>query len=225
MARSPRGAHISCSHFVAEVVPPDEPKGGGAYPIRMNDIPDNIDDFVDDLLNAGGTDNHAHDQAPATSDGLGSQESLLDISSQEFRDAGMTSQDFRDIAHAMHAMPSGDVPPSNYGLGISDLLAPGVGPGTLVPVSEPGPSNRMIQWEDLNLMIVHHEVHKRDPLRDGSIECAAHLNMHPPACAGAVVPMGDKPPTQTPCTSARARRAYRARLCLRAALSRAPIPR
>ena len=145
----------------------------------LNDmIPDNIDDFVHDLLNAGGTDNHAHDQAPATFDGLGSQESLLDISSQEFRDAGMTSQDFRDIAQAM---PSGDVPPSNYELGISDLLAlPGVGPGTLVPVSEPGPSNRIIPWEDLNLMIVHHEVHKRNPLQDGSIECAARLNMHPP---------------------------------------------
>ena len=173
----------------------------------LNDmIPDII---VDDLLNAVGTDNHAHDQAPATFDGFGSQESLPEI----------TSQDFRDIAQAM---PSEDVPPSTYGLGISDLALPGVGQ---VPVSEPSPSNRMMPWGDLNLMIAEHGVHKRVPLPDGSKECAAHLNMHPPACVGAVVPIGNKPPTPPPCTSARARRAYRARLCLRAALSRAPLPR
>ena len=187
----------------------------------LNDmIPDNIvdiGDFVDDLLNAGGTDNHAHDQAPATFDGFGSQESLLDISSQEFRDAGMTSQDFRDIAQAM---PSGDVPPSNYELGISDLLAlPGVGPGTLVPVSKPGPSNRMIQWEDLNLMIVHHEVHKRDPLKDGSIECAARLNMHPPQRAwGQWCRWGTSPPPQCTGTS----RISSTSLPARRALTRSP---
>ena len=153
----------------------------------LNDmIPDII---VDDLFNAVGTDNHAHDQAPATFDGFGSQESLQDISSQEFRDAGFTSQDFRDIAQAM---PSEDVPPSTYGLGISDLALPGVGQ---VPVSEPSPSNRMMPWGDLSLMIVDHGVHKRiDCPKTGSIECAAHLNMHPPACVGAVVLIGNKPP-------------------------------
>ena len=184
--------------------------------LRMSQpLSDMIPDNIDDILHAVGADNHAHDQAPATFDGFGSQESL-DISSQELRDVGLTSQDFRDFAQTM---PSEDVAPSAYGLGISDLALPGVGQ---IPVSEPSPSNRMLPWGDLNLMIVDHGVHKRNPLKDGSIECAAHLNMHPPACAGAVVPMGDKPPTPTPCTSARARRAYRARFCLRRAPTRSP---
>ena len=167
------------------------------------------DDIVDDLLNAVGTDNDVHNQAPVAFDGFGSQESLQEI----------TSQDMRDMAQVM---PSEAVPPSAYGLGIAELALPGV---SHVPVSEPSPSNRMMPWGDLNLMIAEHGVHKRVPLPDGSKECAAHLNMHPPACVGAVVPIGNKPPTPPPCTSARARRAYRARLCLRAALSRAPLPR
>ena len=128
------------------------------------------DDIVNDLFNAVGTDNDVHNQAPAAFDGFGSQESLQEI----------TSQDMRDMAQVM---PSEAVPPSAYGLGIAELALPGVGH---VPVSEPSPSNRMMHWEDLNLSIVDHAVHKciKCPTTGKDIECAAHSNMHPQCVGG-----------------------------------------